>query len=678
MAKKSDFISILFIIFIIIIMPVSAAEASATGKPALYSINTSGFHSIVIYYGWLNTSNLENLSPGIVVVAGSERILPGGPDKGVIDSLLSKGAEIYAYLEDLNGDGNGGSPDGDNTDDIPVGLGSSFKSWVVDNTTGTFNQRVSDWVHYIESLIDNYEGVVTGVFLDECDPSYFTDNVSDPLVSNFTEALKNITTYAHSKGLKVFINGVMGYASLGDWYLWEDFLDTYNETTGEYVLIYDFLKASKYNSSLEWVNGYSRYLYLRDNGLLNKTIAVTFADPVQPETLDWANAAYMLARIMGLAGWGYANYTFYSNGGPVPQGIVEAYETGPAVSNASFSNTSAWRVFMLPGNVTMTLSQAGTSVALNPGWPFPTSRPVVDGANRGEYRNSLSRPIEGSNSYLNYAGVNMTPTGTYLYAEWNYTSQASSGGLLHIYIDSDGNVSTGYQAYGIGADYMIEVYTDGTAHLFNYTGSGSDWSWSDLGAIESEVTNSSLKYTGEFATSRVRLSTNTSKLVFAVVYDWSDDAVSPSITAPAIYVYQPTILEDASLLSNYTGLVSRLDLDESQGKAVILAEGPSGATVNYTIILPFDNIEEVLVNGSSIPQGAGTPPTYTAEQVLGGSYSKVTILVTHHSPVNITILGSTAQPVPEPSLLPVVIAGEALLLAVVFAMRRTSTQTPQR
>ena len=666
---------LLIIILVVVAMYMPLAAGGTTARPATYT-SASGFKSIIIYYGWLNTSNLPSLKPSIVVVAGSERILSGGPDRGVVDELVSSGAEVYAYLEDLNGGSPGGSPDGDASNDLPIGLGSSFKEWVVDNTTGTLEERVDSWASYIKSLIDNYAGIVTGVFLDECDPGYFTDNVSDPIVDNFTSALENITDYAHSKGLKVFINGVMGYAGMGDWYLWEEFLDTYNESTGGYELLTGFLEETQYNSSLEWVNGLSRYLYLRDNGLLSRTIAVTFADPRQPETLEWASSAYLLARIMGLAGWGYANYTFYSNGGPVPVGIVDAFETGPSLTNASFTNTSAWRVFAVPGNVTVTLSSSGTGYGLEPGWPFPTKRPVVDGVNNGEYTNALDGAVQGSSSYLNYAGVNATPTSLYLYAEWNYTSQASTGGLLHVYIDEDGDASTGYQAYNIGAEYMIEVYTDGTAHLFNYTGSGSDWSWEDQGAIESEVTNSSLKYTGEFATGKVILSTNTSKLVFAVVYNWNDDAVSPIITAPPIYVYQPTIFENPYPLANYTGLVSKLEVNESRGEAVILAEGPSGATVNYTVILPFENIREVLVNGSSIPQGASAPPTYTVEQVLGGSYTRITVLVTHHSPVNITIISGTVQPVPEPSILPAVIAGEALLLAILLATWRISTGRP--
>lgn len=657
---------IYIIIFIIIINIAHASE-----RPALYSNKTSNFHPIIIYYGWLNTSNLLNLSANIVVVAGSERILPGGPDNEIVSKLRSNGVEVYAYLEDLNGDNSGGTPNGDTSDDTPVSMGLSFKSKVIDNSTGTFKQRVKAWVNYIESLIYNYDGVVTGVFLDGCDPSYFTDNVSSFEARNFSEGLKNITAYAHSKNLKVIINGVMGYASLADWYLWEEFLVTYDYNTGQYKLLSSFLKETPYDSDLRWVNGISRYLYLRDHNLLDKTIAVTFADTSHPETIEWANAAYLLARIMGLAGWGYANYNFYSEGGPVPIGIVNAYEAGPSISDPSFTDQKAWRVFAIPGNVTITISQDTTNIDLVPGWPFPVKRIEVDGVNNNEYKNFLQEAVKGDESSLNYAGVNMTPTGLYLYAEWSYASQASSGGLLHIYIDADGDASTGYHVDNIGADYLIEVYTDGTAHLYSYTGSGSDWSWEDEGTISSIVNSNGLEYTGEFATNRVDITVGEFELIFAVVYNWNDDAVSPAIQISDVYVYQPTIFEDTSKLTSYTGIVNSITINYMK-KATIIADGPSGVTVNYTIIVPFSNIETVYVDGSPISEGGSTPPTYTSKQILDGSYSKVTVLVTHHSPVNITILAEEPQPVPEPSILSIIIASEALIIAIILAVRRTS------
>ncbi|MEB3846505.1 MAG: hypothetical protein GSR74_00850, partial [Desulfurococcales archaeon] len=76
-------------IWILIILILFYPFTSIADKPALYENRVSGFHSLIIYYGWLNTSNLLALAPSMVVVAGSERILPGGADQDVINSLLS-------------------------------------------------------------------------------------------------------------------------------------------------------------------------------------------------------------------------------------------------------------------------------------------------------------------------------------------------------------------------------------------------------------------------------------------------------------------------------------------------------------------------------------------------------------------------------------------------------------
>jgi hypothetical protein len=47
----------------------------------------------------------------------------------------------------------------------------------------------------------------------------------------------------------------------------------------------------------------------------------------------------------------------------------------------------------------------------------------------------------------------------------------------HAFIDSDENAATGYATGGIGADYMVENNS-----VYDYTGDGSTWSWTNLGA----------------------------------------------------------------------------------------------------------------------------------------------------------------------------------------------------
>lgn len=321
---------VLALLLAVLLLP-ALHPSTAAAYMGVYSPQSPGFKRLVVYYGWLNTSNLPSIDVDVVVVAGTGRVLPGGDDYGVVRLLRSRGVEVYAYL---HGPG-----------DEPVGLGSSYRAMVVENGSGTLGERFRHWLGYIEGLVSRYAGAVDGVFLDECDPSYFADEPVGAYVSYFTRGLGEVAAYAHSLGLKVFINGVMGYAAYGDYYLWEDYVDY--ATPSGYRAVAGFLRRANYSSPLEWVNGLSRYLYLAEHGLLGRTLAVSFADPRAPETIRWAKAGYALARIMGLAGWGYANRDYYAEGGPVPAGLVDAEEYGPPVSGPGFEEEkqAAWRAF---------------------------------------------------------------------------------------------------------------------------------------------------------------------------------------------------------------------------------------------------------------------------------------------------------------------------------------------
>ena len=101
-----------------------AVEASAgvSPLPGVWAPNSSGFKRLLIYYGWLNTSNVESLNVDVLVVAGGPRVLPGGDDRAVVEEMLSRGVEVYAYLA---------YPDG-----TPLALGSSFRRIVVENSSG--------------------------------------------------------------------------------------------------------------------------------------------------------------------------------------------------------------------------------------------------------------------------------------------------------------------------------------------------------------------------------------------------------------------------------------------------------------------------------------------------------------------------------------------------------------
>lgn len=110
--------------------------------------------------GWIGLSKL-NLS--FAVVDGNKVSTPEG--RLVVRELLREGAQVYAYLSE------GGEA---------LGLGSSFKRAVVDEALAgeDLNVLVGKCVDHMKSVIASYHGKVTGVFPDECDPSYF--GVEDP------------------------------------------------------------------------------------------------------------------------------------------------------------------------------------------------------------------------------------------------------------------------------------------------------------------------------------------------------------------------------------------------------------------------------------------------------------------------------------------------------------------
>ena len=638
--------------------------AYAAVPEAGFSARSSGFKHLLIYYGWLNTSNVLGLNADIVVVAGSERILSGGGDYSVVSQLIGKGVMVFAYLEDLNGGEAGAGGNGDSGDDKPVGLGSSFESMVYGNSTGTLSERYYYWLSYMKSIVDNYKGAVSGVFLDECDPGYFTDNLSDDAVKYFTWGIGNLTEYAHSKGLMVFVNGVMGYAGYGDYYLWEDFLDSYENG---YILQSDFLENQSYTSPLEWVNGIARYYYLKNHGLLNRTIAVSFVDSSQRETLEWGRAAYLLARIMGLAGWGYGNYTYYASGGSVPTGILGIFETGIPVGDPVFADGMAWRFFLASGNTSVTVGDTGVSSSMDPGYTFPTLHVIVDGVNSGEYQNLLQTPVNGTSSTLNYLGIVNSQNTLYYLVNWTYTSQSSSGGLLHIYLNTDGDTGTGYQVDGLGADYLVEVTTDGSGILYCYNGTGTDWNWNSEGYLNTVVKNNGLSYQVELAVDKNKLSNlENSKAEYTVrtVYNWGDDASSDKLKLGEMQLLYPNFYEPETGLESYTGVVLSSEL--TQNKLVIISNGPPGVIVNYTIVTPFETFNSVLVNGSELQQGINSSGLGWEVKKTWNGYSEVMILAEHHSLINITILGSEASPVPESGYLFIGVYTGLVLLVFLF------------
>ena len=620
--------------------------------------DVSKFNVVIFYYGWVNTSNLLDLEFDILVFGASEEVMNYQYD--VIDALRSRGVQVYAYLHD---------------GDTPIGLGSSFREKVVENNTGTLDERVTYWKDYIKGLINKYVGKVDGVFLDECDPSYFgTTDPNNEYLQLFSQGLEEIVNYAHGKGLKVFINGVRAYANLGDYYLWEDFVAVYDNANG-YHLDTEFYSTSSDNP-YEWVNGIAKYEYLKENELLSKTIALSYADL---DHLENAKYGYYMARILGLAGWAFSDIKVYYEGGIIP--ILDVYEVGPAITPPNIDKDSerATRVFMT-GEVVVDLATPSLST------PFNNYKPYILDGKPLEYDNLQS--ATGSQSELKAVGYASTPRGLQVYIEASWSSTDIKG-PLHIYIDSDGNQSTGYGGKGnYGAEYLIEMYSPDSIFLYKYTGTGGwDWSWTQIGTIDDVVyiqSDTSVIVEMLIPSELEIYEPGVSKLSVTTTItedsSYADDTICSNMPIGAVeQQVAPTIYDSENVFKEYRPVIIGLEI---KGKKVTFtADAPSGTLATYTIYIPFTKIAKVTKNGSPLP-GKNTP-SFSGEGYYVkayDNYAEVIIRALHESSVTITIYGVSGRVVSlggEPvnrvvSVLPYVMLISALSITILYSTKRKS------
>jgi len=406
---------VLLLVCLSLVVPV--AVGSGGGPGYLVAPVASGFKRLVVYYGWLNASGLEFYGFDVLVTAAPTGASHGAY-LGVVKRLAGRGVEVFAYLHD---------------GDRPVGVGSSFRRMVVEGGLGW-----REWLRYMEGLVDRlveaYSGggrrFVAGVFLDECDPAYLGAGWRRWLPV-FNEALRELIRYIHSLGLKVMVNGVRAYAPYADYYLWEGF---YSDCSGGVCRPDRGFMRHGGGDPYVWVNGYAKYEWLRERGLLNRTLAVTVVEP-GGGVAGWCRAGYVLARVLGLAGWGCAYRGYNAVGGaPLDVGVVDPglLVERRGVLGGVFT-TGFWGVDV-------------ERVAVSSPYSGVRHHPVVDGLLDTVYR-------------LAYSGGGFRVYAVYSVAD----------GVLYVYVDSqrpprivfdvDSSVSTG-AGWGVykGGDVLVEDY----------------------------------------------------------------------------------------------------------------------------------------------------------------------------------------------------------------------------
>ncbi len=228
------------------------------------SMQDENLIKFLIYYGELQYINLENDSSIRLIIVADD-------NETEINKLRNSGIEVFLYKP----------------------LGSTYASTLDKN----------QWEQDIINFVDTHP-YVDGFFWDELDPGYYgRDNVDD-----FNTRLSEINAHVHSKNQKTIANGVRYYATHcdNDYYLWESFMTSF---TGDYqnpsYFYVDFFKrTSDDEDPLNWTNNIAKWEYLRDNGVLNKTLAHSYGDPNDDNKSIYA---YIAAKILGVGGFSYAD-----------------------------------------------------------------------------------------------------------------------------------------------------------------------------------------------------------------------------------------------------------------------------------------------------------------------------------------------------------------------------------
>jgi|GEM_PF-6758963 len=212
------------------------------------------------YYGWLNASSVNWAESGL------ELIVVHDDNPAEIQSVRDSGVDVYYY----------------------AALGSTYLN---SPDKGAWEQGITD-------SIDAHCSYVDGFFWDEVDPGYYGESCK----SDFDERLTRINNHVHSNGKKTIANGVRYYAVHcgSDYYLWESFMSTF--TTGPTYSYVDFFNRPADNNPYNWTNDIVKWEYLRDNGVLDKTLAHSYGDPSDD---DKSIYDYIAARVLGLKGYGY-------------------------------------------------------------------------------------------------------------------------------------------------------------------------------------------------------------------------------------------------------------------------------------------------------------------------------------------------------------------------------------
>jgi hypothetical protein len=168
--------------------------------------------------------------------------------------------------------------------------------------------------------------------------------------------------------------------------------------------------------------------------------------------------------------------------------------------------------------------------------------------------------------------------------------------FFRVYVDTDRSRDTGFARAGIGADYLVE-----NRSLYRYNGTGREWAWRFVNAVD--YTNANLTVSWTIARADLGETdpcTETADLVFDV-----DDTVAPVLahrytTSDDACAGTPA---DAGAPSADAGAPSTTGTpasDGGAGEAVAPDAGaPAGNHINYVFVIAMENESAAAIYGNS-------------------------------------------------------------------------------
>ena len=270
-------------------------ELNITTAPSTYTDRISmpdpDNFKYLVYYAWLNSTNLDI----DWAESGLELVMVADSNESEIRAVQDAGVKVYYY----------------------IALGRSYND----------SDDKAEWYANItdEMTAHNY---TNGFVWDELDPGYFNSSyhpyTGTGNKDEFDAYLEQLNAHAHNNlSKKTVANGVRYYATHcdSDYYMWESFMSSYHGSVSSPDYYYwDFFNTMWMgdNANIS-INGIKKYEYLRDNGVLNKTLVHSFGEPDDDNKSIYD---YIASRVMGLKGFSYADSTnFVSENATVAEGL---------------------------------------------------------------------------------------------------------------------------------------------------------------------------------------------------------------------------------------------------------------------------------------------------------------------------------------------------------------------